>query len=87
MIIIARLGYYDCEPLQLSPLLYWHINMAIPSPIFILVFFALKTYNILCAKVTCRYYILCAVKSKRQIFNFGEGIDLTAPLNLVENCP
>ena len=47
----------------------------IPSPIFILVFFALKTHNILCAEVSCGYYILCAVKSKRQIFNFGEGVD------------
>ncbi len=28
----------------------------------------------LCAEVSCGYYILCAVKSKKQIFNFGEGI-------------
>ena len=52
----------------------------IPSPISILVFFALKTHNILCAKVSCRYYILCVVKSKRQIFNFGEGIAIRSVL-------
>ena len=31
---------------------------------FILVFFSLKTHNILCAEVSCRYYILYAVKLK-----------------------
>ena len=53
---------------------YNRFLITIPSPIFILVFFALKTLNILCTEVSCGYYILCAVKSKKQIFNFGEGI-------------
>ena len=39
---------------------------SIPSPISILVFFALKTHDILCTEVSCGYYILCAVKSKNK---------------------
>ena len=55
----------------------------IPSPISILVFFALKTHNILYAKSKQVYYNykLCAIKLKKQIFNFGEGIVSLCHLN------
>lgn len=36
--------------------------------------FASRPYKMLCISREHRYHILCAVRSKRQIFHFGEGI-------------